>query len=142
MNRSIIQYLTEVSKNLNYKINNSQRSIINDIKIVEKSLKVKLNTEHKNYLLKIDGGFLPGKKIIVYSAGNGIHPDETLISANNNRKDVNHLFFIARDSSNEFVFKKDDLNKKSIPVYLYNYEEKTLQKVADTFDLFIDKFKK
>ena len=103
---------------------------------VEEKLKITFPERHKEFLMWIDGGKL-SPEYIIYSAGNGIHPSETLLSANWNRDAGVPFFFIAREAGEEFVFRFEDMNQADPPVYIYLHESETIQKVSDSFVQFI-----
>jgi hypothetical protein len=108
-----------------------------DITDVQDQLGVVLPSDFVQFLTWADGGFLPGKKFIVYSVGSGIHPSETLTAANKNRPLNFPLVAIGCDAEDDFGFKKSDLPAASCPVYFYNHEEDRLDRVADSFSEFL-----
>lgn len=108
-----------------------------DVHNVEDILNLRLPKQFREFLLWADGGLLPGERVIIYSAGIGIHPDETLIAANKNRQCDEPLLFFARESGEEFVFKVEDIELGKDPVYLYQHEEGTTKSIADSFISFV-----
>ena len=98
--------------------------------------------DYLDFLRFADGGVLPGGTVIIYSAGPGIHPQETLLAANENRSSEFPLVVVARDAYEEYGFLKADLAQlphttATCPVYRYRHETESLEKVADSFADFI-----
>jgi hypothetical protein len=142
MNRSVIQYMEEGRKLVTSKYKNvlSRKKLLppateKSLNLIEKKLGITLPSELKDFLKWADGGILSGGKFIIYSAGKGVHPEETLLAANKRRNTSEPLLFFARESEEEFVFKHRDLNKKNCPVYVY--ENKKLSKISKSFESFI-----
>ena len=108
-----------------------------DIHNAEDTLNLRLPKQFQEFLLWADGGILPGERVIIYSAGIGIHPEETLIAANKNRQCEEPLLFFAREAEEEFVFKIEDIELENCPVYVYQHEEGTLKIIADSFVSFV-----
>lgn len=108
-----------------------------DIQNTENKLHFRLPKQLREFLLWADGGVLPGERVIIYSAGTGIHPEETLIEANKNRGGEIPLLFFAREAEEEFVFRIEDIEQENIPVYVYQHEEGTLKYIADSFVSFV-----
>jgi hypothetical protein len=107
------------------------------IDAVHRSLGLVLPKEFTDYLSQKDGGQMPGGGFIVYSAGKGIHPDETLLAANKGRAANFPLALIGRDAGNEFGYLKGDLPANSAPIYFYDHESGQQVRVADSFADFV-----
>ncbi len=108
-----------------------------EISNVEKILGSQLPIELRDFLLQSDGGLMPNGRIIIYSAGQGIHPDETLLAANKGRATEEPLLFFAREAEEEFAFKCSDISRDKTPVYVYEHEEQKLKRIADSFSAFL-----
>ena len=104
---------------------------------IENKLGIKLPQSFLCFLAWRDGGFLTDKRFIIYSAGKGVHPEETLLASNQNRPLTYPLFNIARDATYEFGFKKDELNTENPTVYAYIRDYDELDKIAETFEEFL-----
>jgi len=105
-------------------------------------LGTRLPQDYLDFLQFADGGILPGGTVIVYSAGTGAHPQETLLAANQNRPADFPLLLVARDAYEEFGFLKSDLARLAdtggiCPLYRYWHETESLEKVADSFADFV-----
>ncbi len=107
------------------------------VQAVEECLGVPLPQEFVSFLLWADGGQIAQRKFIVYSAGAGIHPSETLLSANRGLEGDFPLLLAGRESEEEFGFKKSDLPSVSAPVYFYVHDEGHLDKTANSFREFV-----
>ena len=107
-----------------------------EITEIERKFNISLPVAFKEFLQAVDGGMLT-KNIIVYSAGKGIHPMETLWSANENRDVEFPIFFIAREAEEEFAFKREDMSLPDPPVYIYLHEYGEIKKVSKSFKDFI-----
>ena len=105
---------------------------------VEKKLGVILPPSHKEFLRWIDGGQMT-PAYIIYSAGKGIHPEETLLSANESRQTEIPLVFIAREAEEEFAFRVDELDQPDPAVYIYRHEYEIIEKVSESFEDFVKK---
>ena len=109
---------------------------IEEIAEIERKFNISLPAAFKEFLQAVDGGMLT-KNIIVYSAGKGIHPFETLWSSNENRDVEFPIFFIAREAEEEFAFKREDMSLPDPPVYIYLHEYGEIKQVSKTFKDFI-----
>ena len=108
------------------------------ITAVETQLGVRFPEEFVEFLLWADGGQIAKKRFIIYSAGNGIHPSETLLQANAHTPPDFPLLVVGRESEEEFGFKKTDLPAPSCPIYFYAHEECCLDRTADSFRNFVE----
>lgn len=115
-----------------------QGASLDRIREVEGVLKVQFPKDVVEFLHWRDGGQIADRRYILYSAGLGIHPTETLLAANDNRQLDTPFLFIGRDAGEEFGFKKSELVMESPPIYFYLHEEEKLDKVADSFREFIE----
>lgn len=104
---------------------------------LEAVLGVKLPAEFRSFLEWADGGVLPGRRFIVYSAGEGVHPAETILAANRNRKTSEPFLFVARASEEEFGFRIADLTKEPCAVFVYLHEEDRFAHIAPSFPEFM-----
>lgn len=109
---------------------------------VARRLGVQFPQDYLEFLAFADGGILPGGRLIIYSAGTGIHPSETLLAANEKRPPDFPLVLIARDAYEEFGFLKSDLaalgeTDRVCPVYVFMHETETLERVAECFADFV-----
>jgi len=107
------------------------------VQAVEECLGVALPQEFASFLLWADGGQIAQRRFIIYSVGTGIHPSETLVSANRGREADFPLLLAGRESEEEFGFKKEDLPCASAPVYFYVHDEDRLDKIAQSFRAFV-----
>lgn len=108
------------------------------IQAVEVTLGTKLPQEFVDFLRWADGGQIARKRFIVYSAGAGIHPAETLLSANRGCDTAFPLLVVGREAEEEFGFKKSDLPAPTSPVYFYRHDEGDLDKIAGSFREFVE----
>jgi hypothetical protein len=108
------------------------------VQSVEAELGMRLPQEFVDFLLWADGGQIAQRRFIVYSAGAGIHPSETLLAANRGRDAGFPLILVGREAEEEFGFKKSDLPSRSAPVYFYRHDEDGLDKVAGSFREFVE----
>ncbi len=104
---------------------------------VEAQLRTGLPRQFRVFLRWADGGMLPGERFIIYSAGAGVHPDETLLSANTGRNTPEPLIFFAREAEEEFVFRCREVANEPCPVYVYEHEENRISKIAPSFSDFV-----
>ncbi len=86
----------------------------------------------QSFLRWRDGGTFAQKCFIIFSAGEGIHPDETLIAANSDRESDFPILSIARDATYDFGFQKSDLSKADPPIYSFAWEMEKPEQVADS----------
>ena len=107
------------------------------IEAVEAELGTELPQEFVEFLLWADGGQIAQKRFIVYSAGAGIHPAETLLAANRGRDTAFPLILVGREAEEEFGFRKSDLSAQTAPVYFFRHDEEDLDKVAGSFREFV-----
>lgn len=107
------------------------------IKTVEAELGTTLPQEFVDFLLWADGGLIAHERFIIYSAGAGIHPAETLLAANRDRGEDFPLILVAREAEEEFGFRKSDLPAQSAPVYVYLHEWDEIEKIAGSFREFV-----
>lgn len=107
------------------------------IRKVEEQLNLRLPNAFAEFLKFADGGSLADGRFIIFAAGKGIHPEETLTAANQNPDAEIPLIFIARDAAEYFGFKKEEILLPDPPIYIYWHEFGEIQKVADTFDEFV-----
>ena len=108
------------------------------IKAVEKKLGFSLPTVLKNLLLWKDGGLFAQDRFLIFSAGKGIHDDETMAAANSSLPDGYPLLNIGRDCGTRFGFLLCDLKKsEKISVHAYFQDERITQKVADSLEEWI-----
>lgn len=108
------------------------------ITAVETQLDIRFPQELIEFLLWADGGQIARKRFIIYSAGAGIHPAETLLSANRGCEAAFPLLLVGREAEEEFGFKKSDLLAQTSPVYFYRHDEDDLDKIAGSFREFIE----
>ena len=108
------------------------------IQAVEAELGTKLPGEFVEFLLWADGGQIAQRRFIVYAAGAGIHPGETLLTANRGRDAAFPLILVGREAEEEFGFKKSDLPAQTAPVYFYRHDEDDLDKIAGSFCEFVE----
>jgi hypothetical protein len=80
---------------------------------VEQIIGRRFTSESREFLLFADGGTLHGGRFIVYSAGPGFHPDETLVAANKGRDEDFPLVAVGRDASSDFGFSRERLEGHS-----------------------------
>ncbi|RMH13536.1 MAG: SMI1/KNR4 family protein [Gammaproteobacteria bacterium] len=104
---------------------------------IETKLRYTFPSEYREFLLTADGGMLTDG-VMLYSAGTGIHPAETLAAANSNRGDA-PLVFIGRFDEEEFGFKISDEEDQHRPVYVYMHETGEIRKIADSFKSLIQR---
>jgi len=102
---------------------------------IEADLNYPLPAEYRDFLLYADGG-MPTEAVILFSAGRGIHPDETLRAANEGRQDL-PVVFIGRFAEEEFGFLRDDTGESQRPVYVYEHESGRTRKLAASFEAFL-----
>ena len=111
-----------------------------DITKVEKEIGFKLPKDHVEYLLKRDGGFCNKRHFIILSAGEGLHETETLLSFN--KVGLPKHIVIAREATEEFCYQEKDLKSSSsvpnAPVYIYWHDEGSFDKVAESFEKFVE----
>ena len=111
------------------------------IQAVETDLGIELPREFIDFLLWADGGII-ARWIIIYSAGEGIHPSETLLKANRGLWNGNFpLITVGSDGGEaEFGFKKSDLPADSAPVYCCYIDgsDEDIWRVADSFGEFVE----
>ena len=103
------------------------------IQSAEDSIGLSIPKSLQSFLRWRDGGTFAAKRFIVFSAGEGIHPDETLIAANSDRGSDFPILSIARDATYDFGFQKSDLSKADPPVYSFAWELEKPEQVADSF---------
>lgn len=109
------------------------------IKAVEQKLGLSLPTVLKNLLLWKDGGLFAKDRFLIFSVGEGIHEEETLLAANSDLPDGYPLLNIGRDCGTRFGFLLSDLKKrKKIPLHAYFQDEDTTQEIADSLEEWID----
>jgi hypothetical protein len=96
----------------------------------EQQLGVKMPKALTELLQWRDGGLFANKRFVLFSAGDGLHPDETLIAANTGIAPDCPLLNIGRDATYSFGFRKNDLRKPDPPVYVYIHEEGTTEEIA------------
>jgi len=102
-----------------------------EIASVGTQIKLDLPSSLTDFLRWRDGGMFAAKRFIIFSAGKGLHPHETLVAANSNQD--HPLLNIGRDATFDFGFKKGDLSKPDPPVYSYFYETGETDLVAKSF---------
>jgi len=113
------------------------------IESVAARLGVHFPADFVDFLRFADGGILPGGTILVYSAGTGIAPAETILAANECRPPEFPLLLIARDAYEEYGFLKSELaslatnENQKCAVYRFYHETEEIEKVADSFADFI-----
>jgi len=110
---------------------------------VLKQLGVRLPQDYLDFLHFADGGVLPGGTMIVYSAGPGIHPSETLLAANRDRPRDFPMLLVSRDAYEEYGFLKSELKQleqgsRLCPVYRYRHENEEVEQVAPSFREFVE----
>jgi len=115
----------------------SQGATQETIKSVEESIGFLIPEPLKSFLCWRDGGMIAAKGFIVFSAGKGIHRDETLIAANSNRGPDFPIVSIARDAIYDFGFKKSDLKMEDPPIYSFTWEMGKPEKIASSFSAWI-----
>jgi len=108
------------------------------IQAVEAEIGMKLPQEFVEFLLWADGGQIAQKRFIVYSAGAGIHPAETLLAANRGHDTAFPLILVGREAEEEFGFRKSDLPARVAPVYFYRHDEDGLDRIAGSFSEFVE----
>ena len=99
---------------------------------VSNVLAVKIPTSLQQLLRWRDGGMFAKKRFIIFSAGKGLHPDETLIAANTDRDFKKTFLTIGRDSAFDFGFKASDLQEPNPSIFSHFCETGELVKVADS----------
>ncbi len=104
---------------------------------VEADIGLRLPASYKEFLAFADGGYLDSKTILLFAAGKGIHPSETLVASNRSLPVEHPLFIIGRTASEDFGFMKSDLQLSSPAVYIYRHEIRRLTKIADSFEDFL-----
>jgi len=102
-----------------------------DLKHLSEDIGVMLPESLVGFLRWRDGGMFANDRFIIYSAGKGVHPEETLVAANTGLPQKHPLLNIARDASYDFGFLKRDLRKKNPPVYVYLHDVDEVEKVAE-----------
>lgn len=105
------------------------------LKSIEADLGYRFPEEYQDFLLFADGG-MPTDNVILFSAGKGIHPAETLRSANNDRQNL-PLVFIGRFAEEEFGFLRNDCEKHRRPVHVYEHETGRTKQLASSFEAFM-----
>jgi hypothetical protein len=105
---------------------------------LEVQLGTTLPSAYKEFLQYADGGFLNKRTILLFSAGKGLHPSETLAAANRSLPADHPLLIIGRTAEEDFGFKKGDLTFPAPPVFLYRHETRKLAKLADSFREFLN----
>lgn len=100
---------------------------------VQSKLGVTFPEDFREFLLWRDGGQIADGHFIVFSAGGGLHPMETLLANNSNAPADFPLFAVGRDASNYFGFRKQDMTAYPCPVCFFLHEEDEQDKVAESF---------
>ena len=96
----------------------------------ERRLGLKLPKALAELLQWRDGGLFANKRFVLFSAGEGLHPDETLIAANVGIDPDCPLLNIGRDATYSFGVRKNELRKPDPPVYVYIHEEGTSEEIS------------
>ena len=103
----------------------------------EAQLGTALPSEYKEFLKFADGGYLNNRTIILFSAGKGVHPSETLAAANHSLPADHPLLIIGRTAYEDFGFRRSDLALPSPAVFLYRHEGRRLTKLAESLQTFL-----
>jgi hypothetical protein len=103
---------------------------------LENRLDCQFPVEYREFLSFADGGYLGN--FVFFSAGEGIHPGETLL-ATNSRDSAYPIIAVGRDASDDFGFLKSDLPAETCPVYFACHETYKTDKVANSFREFVIK---
>jgi hypothetical protein len=96
----------------------------------EQQLGVKLPKALVELLQWRDGGLFANKRFVLFSAGKGLHPDETLLAANAGIDPDCPLLNIGRDATYSFGFRKNNLHTPNPPVCVYIHAEGTAEEIA------------
>jgi hypothetical protein len=110
------------------------------IETVAAKLGVRFPADFVDFLRFSDGGVLPGGAVLVYSAGTGPHPAETILAANGGRPPEFPLLLIARDAYEEYGFLKSELAQKNdqpCAVYKFYHETEEIERAAPSFADFV-----
>lgn len=99
---------------------------------IEADLKYRFPREYREFLETADGGLLTDT-VILFSAGKGIDPSETLRTANHDRPGL-PLVLVGRFADEEFGFSRNDASDPARSVYVYEHETGEVRKVADSFE--------
>ena len=105
------------------------------IDAVEADLKYTFPHEYRGFLQSADGGML-SDAVILFSAGRGIDPSETLRAANQSRLGL-PLVLVGRFADEEFGFLRSDTSDPARSVYVHEHETGGLRKLADSFEGFL-----
>jgi hypothetical protein len=105
---------------------------------IEQALGTTLPASHKALLAFADGGTV-NDAFILYAAGTGIHPAERLMAANRRNGNECPLVVIGREATDEFGFRKEDLESgvESPAVYFLSYETWDLTRAAPSLFEFL-----
>ena len=108
---------------------------LNALDAVEMDLKYTFPDEYHDFLLAADGGILTDA-VILFSAGQGIDPSETLLAANLDRPGL-PVVLVGRFADEEFGFLRSEMSAPTRGVYVYKHETDGLRKIADSFEGFL-----
>jgi cell wall assembly regulator SMI1 len=105
------------------------------VRLIEHRLSCSFPSDYREFLYSADGGIIGN--FMLYSAGKGFHPQETLLAANEGREAVFPIIAIGADATDDFGFRKVDLPAESCSVYFIGHETYDLYKVANSFKDFL-----
>jgi hypothetical protein len=108
------------------------------LEMIEALLGVLFPADYREFLQKADGGLIGN--FMLYSAGEGMHSEETLLRANLDRAPQFPLLSIGRDASYDFGFRKGDLSLNDCPIYFYIDEIDALDLAAMSFRELLTEF--
>lgn len=109
----------------------------NQLTAIEAELKYSFPSEYRELLLTADGGMLTDT-MVLYSAGTGIHPAETLTAANSGRDGL-PLVFIGRFAEEEFGFARSDDKNPQRAVHVYMHETDETRRLSDSFQSLVER---
>lgn len=114
---------------------------IENIVNVEKALNLVLNKEHKNFLIKHDGGVINDRYILFCSEPNGLKGEDLIFSNGSERgEDGKKYLYIGRDSGSIYiVMEKINLTKDNCAVYFIFHETGDIIESFDSFENFIQR---
>lgn len=102
---------------------------------IEADLKYSFPQEYREFLETADGGLLTDA-VILFSAGRGIDPSETLRAANQDRLGL-PVVLVGRFADEEFGFLRSETSNPGRSVYVYEHETGEVRKLADSFEALV-----